>query len=94
MAAFLSQSNYLELHVTSEDRCHTSTNREKGELWRQKSVTIISCKSFLSLKLQKGHRHGLAHARIGDFQHFNLPKVFSSRHGDQYSRTLECCQGV
>ena len=49
---------------------------------------------FLSLKLQKGHRHGLAHARIGDFQHFNLPKFVSSRHGDQCSRTLECCQGV
>ena len=49
---------------------------------------------FIALKLQKGHGHGLAHARIGDFQHFMLPKVFSSRHGDEYSRTLECCQGV
>ena len=32
--------------------------------------------TFLSIKLQKGHRHGLAHARIGDFQHLKLPKVF------------------
>lgn len=32
--------------------------------------------TFLSIKLLKGHRHGLAHARIGDFQHLKLPKVF------------------